>query len=95
MVNLVLLVLVDVLVTKDLLVLQVQWVHQVDLAFLVHQERLVLLDLLVKGENVARVDLLVSLDHQACQVNQDHLVFKAHLAKQANVVERALKVTED
>ena len=47
-----------------------------------------------KEENEVKVDPLVLLDLLACLVNQDHLVFKAHLERLANVETRVLKDTE-
>ena len=85
---------VDVQAIKDLPVLLVPWVLLVVPVFLDLLERLDLLDPLVKEENVVREDLLALLDHLACQVNQDHLVFKVHLARLANVVTKAPRVTE-
>jgi hypothetical protein len=52
------------------------------------------LEALAKEENVVKVDPLVLSDLPVCQVSQDHLVFKAHLASLANVVTKEAKVTE-
>merc|ERR1712045_861597 len=86
------LALVDVLETKDLLVLLVLWDLPVVLACLVLLVKLDPLDLLVSEEKEVKVDLLVLLDHLVCLANLDLQACKVLPVKKERM---ALKVPKD
>ena len=86
------LALVDVLETKDLLVLLVLWDLPVVLVCLVLLVKLDPLDLLVSEEKEVKVDLLVLLDHLVCLANLDLQVCKVHPVKKERM---ALKEPKD
>lgn len=86
------LALVDVLETKDLLVLLVLWDLPVVLVCQVLLVKLDQLDQLVSEEREAKVALLVLLDHLVCLVSLDLQACKVLLVKKARM---ALKVPKD